>query len=137
MAKRPSQKEMASLADQLGPEDGIDPRLIRPNLEGRTVRRNTLQLCSQVSRALSVSLAACADDVLRDLQIVGVVPAAGAGRLLVTVARSPAAELLEEAVIQARLHKAAALFRAEVAAAVHRRRAPELIFRLARDSREA
>jgi ribosome-binding factor A len=130
MTRHPSRKDMAPLADQLGPEDGIDPRLIRPDLSGRTIRRNTLQLCAQVARTLGEALAGCADEVLRDLHIVGVVPAAGGGRLLVTLARSVSAMPHPDDLIEQRLARAHGLLRSEVAAAVNRRRTPELIFRV-------
>jgi ribosome-binding factor A len=130
MPRRPLRKNMAPLADQLGPEDGIDPRLIRPDLSGRTIRRNTLQLCSQVARTLGEALGGCADEVLRDLHVVGVVPAAGGGRLLVTLARSPSATPHPDDLIAERLERARGMLRSEVAAAINRRRTPELIFRV-------
>ena len=130
MTRRPSTKDMAPLADQLGPEDGIDPRLIRPDLSGRTIRRNTLQLCSQVARTLGEAFAACADEVLRDLHVVGVVPAAGGGRLLVTLAANPAAPIRPDDLVEQHLARARGLLRSEVASAINRRRTPELIFRV-------
>ena len=116
---------MAPLADQLGPEDGIDPRLIRSDLTGRTIRRNTLQLCRQVARTLGEALAGCADEVLRDLHVVGVVPAVGGGRLLVTLAASR-----PDGRAESHLARAYGLLRSEVAAAINRRRTPELVFRV-------
>ena len=130
MSRHPSRKEMAPLADRLGPEDGIDPRLIRPDLTGRTIRRNTLQLCAQVGRTLGEALAGCADEVLRDLHVVGVVPAAGGGRLLVTLAANSSATPRPDALVEQHLTRALGLLRCEVAAAVNRRRTPELIFRV-------
>ena len=131
MTRRPSHRDMAPLADRLGPEDGNDPRLVRPDLAGRTIRRNTLQLCAQVGRALGEALAGCADEVLRDLHVVGVVPAAGAGRLLVTLAPSLSAVSRPDALVEQHLAHAHGLLRSEVASAVNRRRVPELIFRVA------
>ena len=125
MTRHPSRKDMAPLADQLGPEDGIDPRLIRPDLTGRTIRRNTLQLCRQVARTLGEALAGCADEVLQNLHVVGVVPAAGGGRLLVTLATSRPDDRTER-----HLARAYGLLRSEVAAAINRRRTPELVFRV-------
>jgi ribosome-binding factor A len=130
MPRQPSRKDMAPLADQLGPEDGLDPRLVRPDLTGRTIRRNTLQLCGQVSRTLAGALAGCADEVLRDLHVVGVVPAAGGGRLLVTLARGVSATSRPDDLIAQHLARARGLLRSEVAAAINRRRTPELIFRV-------
>ena len=137
MPRQPSRKDMAPLADQLGPEDGLDPRLVRPDLTGRTIRRNTLQLCGQVARTLGEALAACADEILRDLHVVGVVPAAGGGRLLVTVARSPSATPWADDLIAQHLANAQGLLRSEVAAAINRRRTPELIFRVVGEVRQA
>ncbi len=125
MPRHPSNKDMAQLADQLGPDDGIDPRLIRPDLTGRTIRRNTLQLCRQVARTLGEALAGCADEVLQNLHVVGVVPAVGGGRLLVTLAASHPDDRVER-----HLARAYGLLRSEVAAAINRRRTPELVFRV-------
>jgi ribosome-binding factor A len=123
---------MAELADALGPEDGLDPRLARSDLGGKNIRRNTLQLCSQVARTLGQALAECGDEALRDLCVVGVVPAAGPGRLLVTLAPSPSAPPRPTDETEQHLSRAGGMLRTEVAAAVNRRKTPELIFRLVR-----
>jgi ribosome-binding factor A len=123
----PSRKEIASLCNEVGPEDGIDPRLYRPDL-GRDIGRKTLQLAKQVSRTLSEVLASCADDLLRELEVVDVCAASGSGRLLVTLRALSANH--DRAQIQTRLRAAQGMLRNEVVAAVHRRKAPELIFRL-------
>lgn len=130
MSRRPSRKDMAVLADRLGPEDGIDPRLVRPDLTGRNVRRHTYQLCGEMARAIGAALACSADETLRDLQVVDVVPAAGGGRFLVTLTPVPSADARPKPMVEERLARAAGMLRSEVAAAVHRRRAPELVLRL-------
>jgi ribosome-binding factor A len=121
---------MRRLAAELGPEDGTDPRLV-PREELRVTNRKALQLCGQVERALHGVLASLADDVIRELLVVSVEPAPNAGRLLVTLARSPAADpAVGPDAVEARLSGAIGLLRSEVARAVVRRRAPELAFRL-------
>jgi ribosome-binding factor A len=112
---------------ELGDGDGLDPRFDRRDAN-RVSNRKALQLCGQVAEALSILLAGVsADEVLRDLVVVSVVPAPSTARLLVSVtsgAGRPAPVVLEH------LARASGWLRSEVAAAVHRRRAPELSFRL-------
>lgn len=117
-----------ALSDQIGPEDGIDPRLSRRSPPGRAIHRKTWQLCGQVKRTVAEVLASCGDEVLRNLDVLQASPAAGGGRVLVTVQPSSSAEDVEPAEIERHLGRAAGLLRTEVAALIHRRRAPDLVF---------
>ena len=90
----------------------------------------TMQLCRQVQRALSLTLAGeCNDDVLRGVYVESVVPAPDATHLLVRVivppANGPATTLAQ--VLQS-LESAKGTLRAAVARAITRKRAPELSF---------
>lgn len=124
MASRPSRKDIRLLCDSVGPEDGIDPRYLRRPSD-RAPRRKTLQLCGQAREALVAALACCADEALRDLEVVAVSPAGG-GRLLVTLRPGGGAP----SAVQEHLARARGLLRSDVAAAVHRRKAPDLVFRV-------
>ena len=66
---RISRKDLLSGASEVGPGDGLDPRLDRRGQDGRELGRKTLQLCGQVARTLRNALPCCGDDVLRDLVI--------------------------------------------------------------------
>lgn len=125
-SRRVSRKELLAAADQLGPGDGLDPRYDRPDC-GRPPGRKTLQLCRQVMETLTGVLAEQADDVLRDLEVTAVVPAGG-GRFLVGVTPAPSAAVDDPAVILVRLSAAHGLMRSEAASAIHRRKAPDLVF---------
>lgn len=94
--------------------------------------RKALQLCKQVAHTLSGVFSECADDMLRDLYVMDVAPAPHANRLLVTVTAAPSAGQLDVAAVLERLQAHAAQLRAETAAAIHRRKAPELTFRFVR-----
>ncbi|HEX5241810.1 MAG TPA: hypothetical protein VFW23_01010 [Tepidisphaeraceae bacterium] len=107
----------------------------------RKSRHKDQQLCRQVAQTLSLALAGCGDALLRDLYVADVVPAPDAGRLLVSVypmtAMAPregqpnaatSAEQMSQ--ILARLDAAAPMLRREVASAITRKRAPELLFRV-------
>jgi hypothetical protein len=126
-SRKISRRGLLSSCAELGAGDGRDPRLDRREGSGKVPNRKALQLCAQVTRTLMGVFADCGDDVLRDLFIESVIPAPNAGRLLVTV--RPAV-LLETAVVLEHLEHARAKLRSEAVAAIHRRRAPDLLFRV-------
>jgi ribosome-binding factor A len=122
---------MLAAASDLGPEDGTDPRDWAKDWNARRPGRKALQLCRQVAEALNAALAGCGDAVLSGLQVVSVVPAPNAGRLLAMVAAAPSAAERDAAAVQEHLRRAAGLLRSEVAAAIHRRKTPELTYQVA------
>jgi ribosome-binding factor A len=125
--KLPSRKHIQELCAESGPDDGIDPRetlrLAGPKKGGR----KTQQLCRQVAEALTYAFSVCKDDVLRDLSVVAVQPAPDESRLLVTAGPTLPGPC-EPIQISARLQQALGKLRSEVAAAIHRKKVPELIF---------
>ena len=129
---KPGRKQIPSLCAEPDAYDGLDPRFDFRQESRPVVRRKLLQLCREVERTLSAVLAGeCADDVLRDLMILSVTPAPNAARLLVSVTLPKTANVSEEQAL-AHLGRAASKLRAEVAAAVRRRKAPELTFAIQR-----
>ena len=104
--------------------------------------RKVLQLCRQVQRAISLTLGGhCADPMLQDLVVESVTPAPDASRLAVLVYLAESAEEAAQASgsppvplfeLLERLERARPLFRREVAAAITRKRAPELVFQIVR-----
>jgi ribosome-binding factor A len=87
--------------------------------------QKTAQLCRQVFRALSLALGESSEEVVRELVLHDVTPAPDASRLLVRVglpAHVGVAEALDG------LERARGFLRREVAAAITRKRAPELLF---------
>jgi ribosome-binding factor A len=130
-ARKPPPKEMLSLCGEIRPEDGIDPRDLarepRPQKGDRKVR----QLCSQVAETLSLVLSGeCSDELLQNLDVVAVDPAPNASQLLVTVHLANAEEAVDSAEVSARLAAIAGKLRCEVASAITRKRAPQLLFRV-------
>ncbi len=131
--RRASLRAIAALCDEIGPEDGVDPRHVRrgrsKEKEGR--RRRARQLCSQAEEAVHLAIGCLGDDGLRGLRVVGIEPAPDSSRLLVEVEVEAGDD--EEVLGDARkaLGRAEGVLRAAVASAVHRKRAPELTFRVA------
>jgi ribosome-binding factor A len=129
--RTPAKSQVELFRAEVGPEDGTDPgEAFRGKYFDRGARK-TLQLCKQVERALSLVLAGEADDrALQDLQVLSVEPAPNASRLLVTVCPSPSAEPIRPLDIVARLSRASGKLRSEIAASIHRKKTPELAFRV-------
>ncbi len=95
---------------------------------GRPRAHKDLQLCRQVADAIQWFLAETDDPVLAELSLVAAAPAPTAARIAVTlqVSDGVAVPLAREA-----LAAYADELREEVAAEIHRRRVPELWFRVA------
>ena len=127
--KKPSQKALAGLCHQVDSEDGIDPRDTPRTRRMRSDERKDRQLCSQVADTLAVVFSGvCSDDVLQAIQVVSVQPAPNATQLLVTVQAGLPGETLDPDVVREHLARASGMLRAEVTAAITRKRAPKLIF---------
>jgi ribosome-binding factor A len=132
--RKPSREEILSSCADVGPEDGSDPRLFARKPTHKVANRKALQLCAQVAEALNGALGECGDAVLRDLVVAAVVPAPNSAHLLVTLTPSPGTSSVAEEEVLRHLEGAAGKLRTEVAAAIHRKRAPELTFRLPNDA---
>jgi len=130
--RKPSQKTLRSLCGEIHPEDGVDPReWFRPSSAHQKLQRKARQLCSQVAETLAEVFASDArDDVLRNLYVVAVTPAPDASHLLVTVCVDPPSPEITPALVLERLASASSRLRSEVAAAITRRRAPVLTYRV-------
>ena len=128
-SRRIPRRDVRSGCDQVGPGDGLDPRHDHLQDGQKQPGRKALQLCGQVAETLAGVLAEQADGVLRDLLVVCVTPA-GSGRLLATLTPAPSAAERDRAVILTHLANAHGLLRNEVARAVHRRKAPDLVFQV-------
>jgi ribosome-binding factor A len=130
-AKRPSANKKPRLSAEISPEDGMDPRDFARKDRPRKGDRKVRQLCSQVAETLSLVLSGeCADDLLQSLHVVAVDPAPDASQLLVTVGAGCPGEMIDSDAALARLARMAGKLRCEVAAAITRKRAPKLVFRV-------
>ncbi len=120
---------------QLGEGDGVDPRHADRQSSGSRRReedRKTQQLCQQVAHVLEAVLTGEARDAdLQDLNVVSVVPAPNAGRLLVTVQSWADDAISRWSEIEEKLRRATPWLRSELATSISRRRIPELVFQLA------
>ncbi len=125
--RRQKADEWTDLAADNGPEDGGDPKEFhaKPWNAPKRASRKSQQLCAQVQDALRVAVAACSDPAVQVATVGAVQPAPHSGRLQVMIF-APAD--VGRAAVAAGLNRAAGHLRAEVARAVSRRHAPELVF---------
>jgi ribosome-binding factor A len=87
------------------------------------------RLCRQVSEALQTGLSGeCSDELLQQVWVRSVDPSVESSRLLVTVSVPDDVNPLEALT---RLEGARGLLRTVVASAIHRKKVPDLTFRLA------
>ncbi len=93
------------------------------------VRRKQDQLCRQVEERLGLVFAGDIEDpLLQELYVAGVEPEPGGVNLVVRLAL-PRPEISAVAVLQ-RLTALKTFLRAEIAAAIHRKKVPGLVFRV-------
>lgn len=87
------------------------------------------RLCRQVTEALQAGLSGeCADGILQQVWVSSVDPSAEAARLIVTVS---VPESVNPVDALSRLEGARGLLRSIIATAIHRKKVPELSFRMA------
>jgi ribosome-binding factor A len=112
-------------------DDGADPRdFFKKESSTTQSGRKSAQLCAQVTDTLTQILGGeCADDVLQTLQLIEVSPAPDSTQFLVLVAPVSAEAVLDSQIVLDALHRASGWLRAEIAAAITRKRAPGLVFR--------
>jgi len=128
--KKPVSREMASLCEEIGPEDGIDPRILFASRARKSFDRKAYQLCKQAAQAIDMALCDLPESsVLRDVSVLRVEPAPDSSRLLVLFGPNLQGPIPgEEAVINA-LDSEKGHLRDEIAGAINRKKAPALILR--------
>ena len=122
-------------AAEYHPDDGQDPKRFHDKRrllkrDAKEPGRKSRQLASQVMDELRLILAGLADPLLADLAVVAVQPAPNSGRLMVTVAGPSPTDATDTANVLTALERATSVIRRDVAAAITRRYAPELVFRV-------
>ena len=90
----------------------------------------TLRLCGEATRTLNLFLSGCGDSVLQDIAVDSIEPGPDPSLLLVTVTVCDPKADVNVAVILGRLECARGALRSELAAAIRRKRTPNLIFRV-------
>lgn len=119
---------MLELCGELGPEDGIDPRDFFKPARKESHRKNH-QLCRQVAETLNVEIASLPNPPLNGVAVAAVRPAPDSSHLLVLVAPLDPHGGLDGDDVLAALYALSGRLRTAVAAAITRKRVPQLSYR--------
>ena len=125
-----ARKRLFQHCDQIYEDDCVDPReFFKTNQRHRQDDRKARQLCRQVAETLDMVLSGeCRDELLQSLYVVSVEPAPNSSRMLVTLQADVPGEQFDRAAILELLDRQNGRLRAEVAAAITRKRTPMLVF---------
>ena len=122
----------ANLCGASGPDDGIDPRiLVNREQKNKDTTRKDRQLCKEVYRALTLATSNFDLHGALGLTIDSVVTAPAASRLRVAVSFARTVSIDDAEYAVGRLRAATGILREELAAAISRKRVPDLTFVLA------
>lgn len=125
--------------DEVGPEDGVDSKELekqrrRDELIARATSpaqsRKALQLCRQIQRTLDYVLSELGDDLPLSGYVSQVTPAPHTHHLLAVVTLDQIVDQDELNRLQQVLLASKGLIRAEVARSIHRRKTPDISFRV-------
>jgi ribosome-binding factor A len=117
--------------DELRAGDGVDPRTFFRRPGRRGPNRKTLQLCSQIQEALiSILGGEMGDECLQDLTVQSVEPAPDSSCVLVTLGWHATGTAGDVSHVLTSLRRSSGYFRTQIAAAIHRKRVPQLVFRI-------
>lgn len=129
---RRQREQLRALCGELHEDDGVDPRRsFKPDRQRDQDHRKSRQLCRQVQKTLDLVLSGeMGSDLLGHLKIVSVQPGRDGSRLLITVSADlPPAQFNREA-IETQLALIQGRLRSEVAAAITRKKTPNLMFQI-------
>jgi ribosome-binding factor A len=134
MKSKRNREDLLEFCGEVHSDDGIDPCEVfsrghsqpRP---GRKLNRKDFQLAKPVFRAIDAALRGeLTDPVLQDLEVVSVQPAPDAMHFIVVVRLTMLGGNTPVACVIERLERARRFLRCQVAAAITRKRTPELSF---------
>ena len=74
-SRKISLRAIAALCDEVGPEDGVDPRQVRRTPHRRKKDKKAKQVSRQAEMTVQLTLGALLDEALEDLRVVRVEPA--------------------------------------------------------------
>lgn len=125
-----TREQMLAHCDAIHEDDGVDPReFFKLRSHRDKPDRKAQQLCRQVAETIDQILAGeLGDAALSNLRVSGVVPAPDASRLLVSLVAVSDDVPFDQSTTEQRLAAVTGLLRSAVAAAITRRKAPNLSF---------
>lgn len=127
----------ASLCDEIGAEDGVDPRRLSRVSEGERKRYKSRQLCKAAKQTLSLVMGgALSDPILQGLEVDEVTSSEDGQSLVIAIRCDEVGCTVRGGSILERLYAVQGFLRAEIARSVKRKRVPALRFKAVPASNE-
>ena len=125
-----TREQMLAHCDAIHEDDGVDPReFFKLRSHRDKPDRKAQQLCRQVAETIDQILAGeLGDAALNAMRVASVVPAPDASRMLVTLVATGRDVPFDRVAVEQKLAAVTGLLRSAVAAAITRRKAPNLSF---------
>ncbi len=129
--------EAKQLCDELGPEDGVDPRILARKQDTKPKSHKGQQLCKEAKHTLSLVLAGeLSDPTLQNLEVVDVTTNEDGQFLYVSVSHIDTGIAPDEHQILIKLQAIQGYLRSAIAQSVKRKRVPAFKFKLVRAPKE-
>lgn len=127
------------LCDEIGPDDGLDSRLLSRTFTHEKTSYKSRQLCKVAKHTLSLVLSGeFSDPMLQNLAVIDVSSNGEGEALCISLSYNDAGSVMDEERILERLHAVQGSLRAEIARSLKRKRVPALRFKLLQaDSEES
>jgi len=121
--------DVMQLCAEVGPEDGVDPRLIARSLASKPKNYKNHQLCKQAKQTLNSGLSAeLRDETLHNLEVLDVTINDDRQFLTVFLSQSSSTRLVDKPLIINKLHAIKGYLHSEITQTVKRKRVPSLKF---------
>jgi ribosome-binding factor A len=118
------------LCDAIGPDDGLDSRLLSRSFTHEKTSYKSWQLCKVAKHSLTLVLSGeFSDPMLHNLVIVDVTPHGEGESLLISFSNNAAGSVANDEKILEKLHAIQGSLRAAIARSVKRKRVPALRFK--------
>ncbi len=123
--------EAKQLCDEIGPEDGVDPRIIARAMDRKSKNHKSKQLGKEARHTLSmVFTGELSDPVFQDLEVVDVAATDDGQFLIVSLACIDTSVEIDETQILKKCRALQGYLRSAIAWSVKRKRVPALKFEL-------
>lgn len=122
-------KQANKLCAEIGPEDGIDPRIITRAMDRKSNNRKARQLGKEARQTLTMIFSGeLSDPVFQDIEVIDVSASDDGQFLNVTLTQVNTSDQLDEQVVLEKCKAVQGFLRSAIAETVKRKRVPSLKF---------
>ena len=124
-------KKVRLFCGEIGPDDGVDPRIVARAMDRKTRNHKGKQLGKEARHCLSMIFAGeLGDPVFQDLEVIDVAATDDGQFLIVSLVRLDTNGELDDALVVEKCQAVQGYLRAAIASSVNRKRVPVLKFEL-------